>query len=60
MVMCSTGICWNFCLAFQDRELTKSENDPAGKVTALLIDDTIDARVGYKTENISKVFDHTA
>jgi len=47
-----------YSVAKMFKELTKSENDPADKITAFIVDDTIDARVGYKMENISKVFDH--
>jgi len=42
---------------FQD--LVNSQNEPAQN-SAFIVDDTIDARVGYKIENITTVFDHVA
>jgi hypothetical protein len=33
-------------------------NKPVSKPTAMIVDDTTDARVGYKMEKISRVFDH--
>jgi len=40
------------------KKLTNSDDKPAGKPTAFIVDDTTDTRVGYKMENISRVFDH--
>jgi hypothetical protein len=42
------------------KKLTNPEDKPASKVTTFNIDDTPDTRVGYKLENISRVFDHVA
>lgn len=39
-------------------EPTACDNNGEEKITALIIDDTMDQRVGYKMENISHVFDH--
>ncbi|MCL1873309.1 MAG: transposase [Clostridiales bacterium] len=47
-----------YSVAKMFRKLTNPENKPAGKVTAFIVDDTTDERVGYKMENISHVFDH--
>jgi hypothetical protein len=40
------------------KSMFKNEVSDANKITALIIDDTTDKRVGYKMENISYVFDH--
>ena len=46
-------------VAKRHKELTEPiKTDNEGKIKALIIDDTIDRRVGYKMENISYVFDH--
>jgi len=47
-----------YAVAKMFKKLTNPENKPAGKVTALIVDDTADTRAGYKMENISRVFDH--
>ena len=47
-----------YAVAKKFKKLTNPENKPTDKVTALIVDDTADTRVGYKMENISWVFDH--
>lgn len=43
-------------------KLTRVETDPTEKATtrptAFIVDDTTDSRVGYKIENISRIYDH--
>jgi hypothetical protein len=47
-----------YAVAKKFKKLTNSENKPSDKVSALIVDDTADTRVGYKMENITYVFDH--
>jgi hypothetical protein len=47
-----------YALAKRFRKLTNPDNKPADNPTALIVDDTINAHVGYKIENITRVFDH--
>jgi hypothetical protein len=41
------------------KKLKPLDNTEAKRITALILDDTIDARTGWKIENITYVFDHT-
>ena len=47
-----------YAVAKRFKELAGAGGEPTGKVTAFVLDDTIDQRVGYKIENVSRVFDH--
>jgi hypothetical protein len=47
-----------YAVAKKFKQLANPGDKPVDRVTALIVDDTIDARVGYKMENISRVFDH--
>ena len=48
-----------YAVARRFKELAGARNEQKDTtVTAFILDDTIDQRVGYKIENISRVFDH--
>ena len=47
-----------YAVAKRFKELAGEGNEQKDTITALILDDTIDQRVGYKIENVSRVFDH--
>ena len=47
-----------YAVAKMFKKQVNPETKPAGSKTAFILDDTTDKRVGYKMENISRVFDH--
>ena len=47
-----------YAVAKMFKNLTNPENKLFGRVRAFIVDDTADTRVGFKMENISRVFDH--
>jgi len=47
-----------YAVAKRFKVLVGINNEQKDTVTALILDDTIDQRVGYKIENVSHVFDH--
>jgi hypothetical protein len=47
-----------YAVAKMFKKLVNTENKPSNAVTAFILDDTPDIRVGYKMENISYMFDH--
>ena len=47
-----------YAVAKKFQKLVSTESKPENTVRAFIVDDTLNQHVGYKIENISRVFDH--